>query len=101
MDGTVVRWYANAQQVLSADRPTVSASRNGVLANGYLHEIPPGWLTAATDAFEALRRDHGADCRRLATHRIRFDRSRLEPVAVDAPVHRTPARVRAELEEQR
>jgi len=68
MDGTVVRWYRDLADAQTY-RPILAASRAGVMAPyGYLTDIPPEWMQAATQAHETLRRDPGADMSRLATH---------------------------------
>lgn len=69
-DGTVVRWYLN-ESAAELRREVVSASRNGVLVNGYLHEIPAEVMADAQAAYEALRHDRRAEVAHLATHRHR------------------------------
>lgn len=69
MDGTVVRWHRSVSAA-EIHRPTVSASRNGVMVHGeYLTDVPPEWIEAATKAYEQLRRARRADLTHLATHR--------------------------------
>ena len=79
MDGTVVRWYETEREALHRE-PMISASRNGVLVTGFLHEVPAEVLAAATAAFEALRADRNADLSHLATHRMRILAGELEPI---------------------
>lgn len=64
MDGTVVRWYRDADD----HNEIVSASRNGVLVYCLLHEAEE-ILPAARAAYEMLRADRDADLSHLATHR--------------------------------
>lgn len=87
MDGTVVRWYHDADRLddLDAIRPMLSASRNGVMVGTYLHQVPTVLLAAAQDAYETLRRDRGADLRHLATHRSKAMFGPLEPVTPPDP----------------
>lgn len=92
-DGTVVRWYRDMASAQSRAE-LVSASRNGVLIHGYLHEVPSGVLLLAKGAHEVLRAHPAADLSHLATHRRRIG-GRLDPITTDtrhggrAPV--TPA----------
>ena len=67
MSGSVVRWYTSKA---TGDRGDtwLSASRDGVLVNGYLHEIPPDVLAIATATYRALARNRDADVTGLATH---------------------------------
>ena len=65
MDGQVVRWYRTEQEAATG-REVMSASRNGVLVNGFLQTIPPNLLTIAEDLRQALRA--GRDVRHAATH---------------------------------
>jgi hypothetical protein len=81
MDGTVVRWYRSLDTAQNRVE-MASASRNGVMISGYVHDVPACVLAAAGRAWEQLRRGGPSDavCQ-LATHR----RSRglfgpLEPV---------------------
>lgn len=69
MDGTVVRWHRSLSAA-ECHAPTVTASRNGVMVpNGYVTDVPPEWMQAATQAYEKLRRAPRADMKHLATHR--------------------------------
>lgn len=81
MSGTVVRWHRDLYAA-EEHRPVLSASRDGVLIESgvYLHTLPPEWLAAATAAYEALKRDRGADMSALATHRRAAMFGALEPV---------------------
>jgi hypothetical protein len=81
MDGTVVRWYAGDNPD-SIGSPQVSVSRNGVLVNGYLHEVPEGVLDQAKQLYEGWRinRDAWPDIDRIATHKRRGFLGPLEPV---------------------
>ena len=67
MDGQVVRWYRSETAAENACE-VLSASRNGVMARGYLTEIPDEWIAAAKDVYETLRSNRDADARHLATH---------------------------------
>ncbi|TDC30086.1 hypothetical protein E1211_24895 [Micromonospora sp. 15K316] len=81
-DGTVVRWYPadTHTDLIPATMPAVSASRNGVLVNTYLHAVPEEVMTAAHEVWEQLRRDHDADVTALATHRKERLFGTYEPV---------------------
>ena len=65
MDGQVVRWYRTEQQAANG-REVMSASRNGVLVNGFMHEIPAALRGIADDLYRALAK--GFDARHAATH---------------------------------
>lgn len=79
-DGLVVRWYPERENG-RAEREVMSASRNGVLVNTYLHLIPDEHVLAACAAFESLRRDRDADLSGLMTHRRkRFMSDEIEPI---------------------
>ncbi|WP_433233817.1 hypothetical protein [Actinomadura nitritigenes] len=82
--GTVVRWY---RDLLAAthNRPTLSASRDGVMIHGqvYLHTIPAEWITDATLAYEALKAGAG-DVSGYATHRRADAVGPLEPITQEA-----------------
>lgn len=69
MDGTVVRWYRSVSDAENRNE-MLSASRNGVLVRGYLHEVPAEALARANEAFEILR-DKGPRelVQGMATHR--------------------------------
>jgi hypothetical protein len=81
MDGTVVRWYDD-RNIEGIGRPWVSVSRNGVLVDGYLHEVPEVVLALAQEIHRGWQRDRDAwpDIRKLATHRRRGILGPLEPV---------------------
>lgn len=66
-DGAVVRWYAS-ESAVEYGREKLSASRNGVIVYGYLHEVPQPWLDAARTAYEQLSLNGRADMKHLATH---------------------------------
>lgn len=76
MDGTVVCWYRPVDvtglgEVVPrsvAGDELASASRNGVLVRGYLHDVEQV-LPAARAAYELLRANRDADLSHLATHR--------------------------------
>jgi hypothetical protein len=80
MDGTVVRWY---RSLAAAEQRAemLSASGNGVLVRGFLHEVPPEALAQANEAFEILR---GNGPRQLvqdmATHRRKLGDRLLMPI---------------------
>ncbi|GIH07474.1 hypothetical protein Rhe02_55410 [Rhizocola hellebori] len=76
-DGQVVRWFTSE---FSAKRVNsiVSASRNGVHIDAWLHEIPEGLLDKARDAWHALQRRE--DVKHLATHYSRFLSDDLVPI---------------------
>ena len=78
MDGTVVRWYRDADAV-AYGAELLSASRNGVmvLAHCYLHQIPPAWIEAASAAYEELKAARSVSG--LATHRLKRHRE-VEPI---------------------
>lgn len=81
-DGTVVRWYADSAPLDALSHiAMVSASRNGVIVSGYLHEVPDDVMAAARDTYETLRRNRDADVRHLATHRKRRMFGPYEPIA--------------------
>ncbi len=84
MDGLVVRWYRDldAAQAGGAIASMASASRNGVLVHGYLHEVPERVLAEARRAHRLLseRRDADDEVRAMATHRPVFGRDDLEPI---------------------
>lgn len=83
-DGTVVRWYHDSAPLDALPHiATVSASRNGVLVSGYLHEVPEDVMAAARDTYETLRRNRDADVRHLATHRKRRMFGPYEPIAAE------------------
>lgn len=77
MDGQVVRWYRTVQQAQHGE-PSLSVSRNGVLLNSYLHELPPELLAIAED----LRRSMlaGRDVSHAATHQRRYGSFAVEPI---------------------
>lgn len=67
MDGLVLRWYRDvAHAAYRAER--VSASRNGVRATGYLHDIPANVLADAEAVHQALAAG-SADVFSYVTHR--------------------------------
>lgn len=68
MDGQVVRWHLSEYSAKRV-KPIVSASRNGVRIEAWLHELPEGLLAAAREAWETLRRR--GDVKHLATHYTR------------------------------
>lgn len=85
MDGQVVRWYRDSlalDDILSAE-PVVSASRNGVLIGGYLHQVPADVLALAQDVHANLARDRNAPVQQLATHRKRRMFGPYEPIAAE------------------
>lgn len=63
MDGTVVRWFTN-QRDMDRCQAAISASRRGVLSDGY---ITPELFDPAWAAHLALKA--GVDVEHLATHR--------------------------------
>jgi hypothetical protein len=65
-DGQVVRWY---RTLVAAENgvETMSASRNGVMVNGFLHEVGPTLLAVAEDIRRGL--SAGWDVSHAATHR--------------------------------
>ncbi|MBM0235940.1 hypothetical protein JNW88_00360 [Micromonospora sp. ATA32] len=80
-DGTVVRWYHDSAPLDALSHiATVSASRNGVLISGYLHEVPDDVMAAAKEVWQQLQRDHNADVQHLATHRKRRMFGPYEPI---------------------
>jgi hypothetical protein len=81
MDGTVVRWYTS-ECAEDLGREQVSVSRNGVLVNGYLHEVPESVLNQAKQLHEGwqVNRDAWPDVDRIATHKRRGFLGPLEPV---------------------
>jgi hypothetical protein len=85
MDGTVVRWHRNTAAAEDCRAELASASRNGVLVRGYLHELPPGVLVAAERVHERLSADRRADFRYLATHRRDGLAGPLVPVREGSP----------------
>lgn len=71
MDGTVVRWFRSLSAA-ETNRPTVSASRQGVMVHGeYLTSVPEVWIEAARAAHRKLTRAPRADMTSLATHQRR------------------------------
>ena len=87
MDGSVVRWYSSLTSAECRDEPVVSASRNGVSVNTYLHLVPHEVMAQANEAFEILRDSYGGYrgtpelVQRMATHRRRaLGASELVPV---------------------
>jgi hypothetical protein len=81
MDGTVVRWHAS-ERAEALGREQVSVSRNGVLVNGYLHEVPEDVLTMAQEIHRGWQNNRNAwpDIGKLATHRRRGVLGPLEPI---------------------
>lgn len=79
-DGTVVRWYRSLRA--AEDRAeVVSASRNGVLVRGFLHEVPAEALAKANEAFEILRRNGPRELvQDMATHRTKLGDHLLVPI---------------------
>lgn len=68
MDGTVVRWFRSLSAA-ETNRPTLSASRQGVMVHGeYLTSVPEAWIEAAKTAHRQLTRAPRADMTGLATH---------------------------------
>ncbi|MEU2699565.1 hypothetical protein [Micromonospora aurantiaca (nom. illeg.)] len=86
MDGTVVRWYPDSTTLdqLPAAKPQLSASRNGVLIGGYLHQVPADVLALAQNVHTNLHHDHNAPVQHLATHRRRGWAGPYEPVTPPA-----------------
>ena len=76
MDGTVVRWYRDADAV-AYGAELLSASRNGVMVLSHLHQIPPAWIDAASRAYQELKA--GRSVAGLATHRLKRHRE-VEPI---------------------
>jgi hypothetical protein len=77
-DGQVVRWYRTLVAAEN-DLETMSASRNGVLVNGFLHEVGPTLLVIAEDIRRGLAA--GWDASHAATHRrTRLFGGDLEPI---------------------
>jgi hypothetical protein len=87
MDGTVVRWYrSEAAHERGAEQ--VSASRNGVIVNGFLHEVPQEVMGQAGEAYQILQgrtaRPGSVEPRieAMVTHRSGWGRN-LEPIVRD------------------
>lgn len=59
----------------------MSAGRNGVYIDGYLHEIPIDQIAAAKQAYEELAGDRRADVSRYATHEKPFLMGKIERIA--------------------
>lgn len=84
MDGPVVRWHPSEAAALADARsiPVMTASRNGVLVEAYLHTVPVDAISDAQQAYRSLARmGHGdipGDVAVLATHKR--DGDRLVPV---------------------
>ena len=79
MSDTVVRWYrGESAEELGAEQ--VSASRDGVIVNGYLHLVPDCVMATAGAAYLTLKRDRAAYLGHLATHRRKGMFGPLEPV---------------------
>lgn len=79
-DGPVYRWYRHLTAAEIGDED-MSASRNGVRVNVFLHEIPEEAMNAADDAYAALaagRRPEG-----VVTHRLVGFGSRRRVVALE------------------
>ena len=84
MDGPVVRWY-RSEAAARHGGEIMSASRNGVLVSGYLHEVPADAIADAQQAYRSLaRRIYGADTPGdvavLATHRGSVLAGTLTPI---------------------
>lgn len=79
MDGPVVRWYLN-EAAAEYGSDVLSASRSGVMVNGYLTAIPTEWVDAARSAYEAMSGDRRVDMYALATHRKSL-RNEIKPVS--------------------
>jgi hypothetical protein len=79
MDGVVVRWYVSEASAENG-RERISVSRNGVMVNGYLHEVPDDIFALANEIYLTWKRDPNAwpDIQKAATHRR--TRRGLEPV---------------------
>jgi hypothetical protein len=72
MDGTVVRWYANGEAFANSNE-TVSASRNGVHARGYV-------TREQYDAADAIHQRLKADVSDAVTHTSGLFSRVLKPV---------------------
>lgn len=71
MSGLVVRWYCGAGAAVEGECQ-VSASRDGVLVDGFLHLVPVSILVKAQEVHAILaRRGDETGVRALATHRWR------------------------------
>lgn len=81
MSGTVVRWYTHIG-AYNAAAPLLSASREGVHVDGWLHDVEP-LLAAAHSVHAALRADARADVSGYATHRQSVLGRRCELVAIE------------------
>ena len=66
LNGPVVRWYAS-EETAQYGNELVSASRNGVRIEGYLHDVPDTVLARAQEAYRVLAARGDVD--HLATHR--------------------------------
>jgi len=66
-DGAVVRWHRSHESA-SYGNEFMSASRNGVMVECYLHEVPEQALADARAAFDLLRRGRRDDVQQFATH---------------------------------
>ena len=85
MDGYVVRWYHSEESAIYG-REFLSASRNGVRINGFVHEVPPAVLARATEIYERLRDNRGGEhvARSAATHHMAFLSRDLTPIVQGA-----------------
>ena len=77
-DGTVVRWYVD-EPAAEAGNEFMSASRNGVLIQTYLGNVPEGMVQSARDIHQALT--EGREVGHAATHRrTRLLGGSVEPI---------------------
>jgi len=87
MDGLVVKWWRSVEHAEYGSPPLVSASRNGVMVDGYLHEVPDPVMHKAISAYMMLKRDEVAAVKAMATHRFSgpFKTGAVMPIEPEAP----------------
>ena len=64
-----VRWFTSLAAAAHPGSAPLVATAAGVVVNGYLTDLPAGWVDAAVRAHKTLAADPGADLGLMATHR--------------------------------
>lgn len=82
MDGTVVDWFLSEAAARDVSRAIVSASRNGVHIDCWLHQLPDGLLDTAREIAALIRQGaRTAEIEQLyATHNRAWGSRELTPI---------------------
>lgn len=79
--GNEVRWYPIYKDWRDGHPPIISASKLGVMINGYIDRIPENVYDAAHEVARALKRNPKADVSGYATHNV----ARHDLVPIERP----------------